>query len=168
MRGTGGSAETLGVDSKSLGKLGNDLMLAADDIPPPPAPFVTTGSDPISTSIKGKQADLETPIQTGLPQVKTDAKKTGGAIAAAALKYEQTDEQLAQQIKQHTFEDPASSPSGGGLGGAQGVRPVTQHFRETSGGEPPAMSPPNAPASGAPAGGTPAGGAPASSGVRGG
>ena len=73
MQGTGGSAETLGVDPKSLSNLGNDMLSAADDIPPPPAPFTVSGTDPISTKIKGMQSSLETPIQTGLPEAKTSA-----------------------------------------------------------------------------------------------
>ncbi|MDT5118265.1 MAG: hypothetical protein QOE30_4004 [Mycobacterium sp.] len=182
MRGTGGSAETLGVDSKSLSNLGNDMLSAADDIPPPPAPFTVSGTDPISTKIMGMQSDLETPIQTGLPEAKTGAKKTANSIVAAATKYETTDEQLATQIEQHTF-DKAGSPSvGGGLGGAQGVvgfksAPVEStgfstpnHVGGKVGGDAPVSAPratTNVPSASSPGGGppsaeTPASGAPGS------
>jgi hypothetical protein len=134
MHGTGGSTETLGVDPKSLSNLGNDLLSSADDIPAPPAPFTVTGSDPISTKIKGMQSSLETPIQTGLPEAKTGAKKTANSIVASASMYETTDEQLAKQIEQHTFDKPGGPSSGGGLGGgAQGVVGFRGNPAETTG-----------------------------------
>ena len=169
MHGTGGSTETLGVDPKSLSNLGNDLLSSADDIPAPPAPFTVTGSDPISTKIKGMQSSLETPIQTGLPEAKTGAKKTANSIVASASMYETTDEQLAKQIEQHTFDRPGGPSVGGGLGdGAQGVAGFKGNPAETTGfstpnrvggrvgGDTPVSAPPattNAP--GAPAGAAP-------------
>ncbi|MDT5400164.1 MAG: hypothetical protein QOK33_3395 [Mycobacterium sp.] len=181
MQGTGGSAETLGVDPKSLSNLGNDMLSAADDIPPPPAPFTVSGTDPVSTKIMGMQASLETPIQTGLPEAKTGAKKTANSIVAAATKYEKTDEQLAKQIEEHTFDKPGTPSVGGGLGGAQGVVGIKGNPAETTGfstpnrvggkigGDAPTATPPSAPTANAdapatatPGGATPGPGAPAS------
>ena len=123
MQGKGGSTETLGVDPKSLTNLGNDMLSAADDIPPPPAPFTVSGTDPISMKIMSMQSSLERPIQTGLPEVKTEAKKTATSIVTGAHMYETTDEQLAKQIEQHTFDKSATpgAGTGGGLSGAQGI-----------------------------------------------
>ncbi|WP_319450283.1 MULTISPECIES: hypothetical protein [unclassified Mycobacterium] len=176
MRGTGGSAETLGVDGKLLNNVGNDLVSSAGNIPAPPAPFATAGTDPISAKIATGLAKLETPIQTGLPELKTSATQIGGKIAAAGGKYDQTDEQLAKQIEQHTFDKSGSPSVGGGLGGAQGVvgfkggGPVERtgfstpnHVGGKVGGDAPVSAPPataSAPAS--VGGGTPGADAPAS------
>jgi hypothetical protein len=162
------------VDPKSLSNLGNDMLSAADDIPPPPAPFTVSGTDPISTKIMGMQASLETPIQTALPEAKTGAKKTANSIVAAATKYETTDEQLAKQIEEHTFDKPGTPSVGGGLGGAQGVVGIKGNPAETTGfstpnrvggkvgGDTPVSAPPattpSAPSTG---GGTPSADAPA-------
>jgi hypothetical protein len=176
MRGTGGSAETLGVDSKSLSNLGHDLVTSAGDIPAPPAPFTVTGTDSISKTIKGMQSTLETPIQTGLPDVKTGANKTANSIVTSATMYETTDEQLAKQIEQHTFDKSGAPSVGGGLGGAQGVvgfksSPVQSTGFSTPnrvggkvGGDAPATAPSSAPmpATGSPGGATPGGGSPGS------
>jgi hypothetical protein len=180
VQGKGGSTETLGVDPKSLSNLGNDMVSAADDIPPPPAPFTVSGTDPISTKIMGMQSSLETPIQTGLPEVKTAAKKTANSIVTGAHMYETTDEQLAKQIEQHTFDKPGTpSPSpGGGLNGAQGVVGVRGGPAEQAGfftpksvggavgggapgsALPAAPSAPTAPAAGPPSADAPASGSP--------
>jgi hypothetical protein len=163
MRGTGGSAETLGVDGKLLSSVGNDLASSAGNIPDPLAPFTTAGTDPLSAKIATMSAKLDAPIQTGLPERKASATAIGGKIAAAGGKYDQTDEQLAKQIEEHTFDKSRSPSIGGGLGG--GAQGVVGFKGGTVGGNTPASAPPantNAPSAPSAGGGTPSDDAPAS------
>ena len=172
--------ETLGVDPVSLSRYGNDMLSAATDIPVAPAPFTAGGADPISMKIMSTLPSLEAPIQTGLPEVKAEATKTATSIVASASMYETTDEQLAKQIEQHTFDRPGGPSVGGGLGdGAQGVAGLKGNPAETTGfstpnrvggrvgGDTPVSAPPattNAP--GAPAAGSGASGAGTSAACR--
>ena len=59
--------ETLGVDPPALTRYGTDLLNSANEIPPPPEPFVVDGQDAISTAIAEKLPGLEEPILRGLP-----------------------------------------------------------------------------------------------------
>lgn len=108
--------ETLGVDPVSLSGFGNEMLSAAGDIPLAPPPFTTAGTDPISLKIMSALPGIETPIQTGLPEIKAEATKTASDIVDAAAKYLQTDEQLAKAYEAHQF-DGQGGPSGGGAGG---------------------------------------------------
>jgi len=96
--------EPLGVDPVSLSGFGNEMLSAAGDIPLAPPPFTTDGADPISLKIMSALPGIETPIQTGLPEIKAEATKTASDIVAAAAKYLQTDEQLAKAHEAHRFD----------------------------------------------------------------
>jgi hypothetical protein len=112
--------ETLGVDPVSLSGFGNEMLSAAGDIPLAPPPFTTAGADPISLKIMSALPGIETPIQTGLPEIKAEATKTASDIVDAAAKYLQTDEQLAKAYENQQF-DGQGGPSGGGGASGGGV-----------------------------------------------
>ncbi|WP_319452979.1 MULTISPECIES: hypothetical protein [unclassified Mycobacterium] len=109
--------ETLGVDPVSLSGFGNEMLSAAGDIPLAPPPFTTAGADPISLKIMSALPGIETPIQTGLPEIKAEATKTASDIVDAAAKYLQTDEQLAKAYENQQFDGQGGSPGGGGASG---------------------------------------------------
>ena len=95
---------------------GNEMLSAAGDIALAPPPFTTAGADPISLKVISALPGIETPIQTGLPEIKAEATKTASEIVAAAAKYLQTAEQLAKAYEAHGFDGQGGS-SGRGAGG---------------------------------------------------
>ncbi len=100
--------ETLGVDTEMLSRFGSELVTVASQIPQMPSPLTLSGGDAISAAIMARMPELETPIQTGLAEVKAAATKTANNIVAAAERYAQTDEQLARAI------EAAGEPTAGG------------------------------------------------------
>ncbi len=111
---TGGVGDSLRVDPELLGRLGNDLQSAADDLPDAPPPFVVTGADAISQAISEKLPGIEAPIQEALPQLKSAATTTASNIVTASGMYQSTDEQLAANYEKHQFDQGA--PGAGGAG----------------------------------------------------
>jgi hypothetical protein len=109
-----GEMETLRVDPEALAGHGRALVSAAEDIPPAPEPFVTTGQDAISQAIMGMQATIEGPILTGLPEIKTAATATGKKVEDAAQTYLRVDAEIAQ-----TIESVLAGEAGHGATGAE-------------------------------------------------
>jgi hypothetical protein len=115
---SGGDGQVLKVDPELLQQLGESLRTAAGSLPAAPAPFVVTGTDPLSVAIAEKLPTIEGDIQTALPQVKTDATATASNIVAAAGKYQGADAQLAANYQQHQFDQAGAAGAGAGAAGA--------------------------------------------------
>jgi hypothetical protein len=100
------------------------MVDAATGLPSAPAPFVETGTDPLSLAISGMLPGIEDPIQEALPKLKTEATKTANNIVTAAGRYQRTDEQLAANYDEHRFDGANSAGAGsagsGGGGNAMG------------------------------------------------
>jgi hypothetical protein len=119
---TGGVGDSLRVDPELLGRLGNDLQSAAEDLPDAPPPFVVTGADAISQAISEKLPGIEGPIQEALPHLKSAATTTASNIVTASGMYQSTDEQLAANYQKHQFDQgaPGAGGAGSGAGGGGG------------------------------------------------
>jgi len=114
------TTETLIVDDGRLAAAGGRLQTLAASIPDAPAPFsVSAGSDRLSETIASQIPEAEAPAINGLPPLKQSAKTTADNIVQAAVRYAQTDAELAAAYERHQFDSPAG-PSGGGGASATG------------------------------------------------
>ena len=124
----------LRVDPPELTSGASGLEAAANGIPEPPAPFTSTGTDALSARLSSLTQELESPLIAGLPATKAEALANAQKILQAAGIYEQTDEQIADEVRRATEGlDPAAGgvPGGGGAGsggvgapGAGGASPA--------------------------------------------
>ena len=115
----------LRVNTGELANGGNGLVTGAQAIPEPLQPLVTTGTDALSLALQSKTQEIELPLIEGMPRTKAEALATAEKIIRAAGLYEQTDQQVADQIRKALadLEGAGDAGSGGGApgGGAGGV-----------------------------------------------
>jgi ESX secretion-associated protein EspJ len=90
-----GQPAPLKVDPEQLGRLGNQLLSAAGDLPEVPLPFMVTGTDALSAAIACRLPSIEGPIHDALPKLKNEAATIATNVVTAAAKYASTDAQLA-------------------------------------------------------------------------
>jgi hypothetical protein len=118
--------DELRVDPEELAAGGRGLETAAANIPEPLAPFTSTGTDALSTILNTLTQAKEAPLITGMPETKAEALATARKVVAAAERYEQSDQQIADDIRRATAEldaaagGGASSTGGTGSGGGAG------------------------------------------------
>jgi hypothetical protein len=113
----------LRVDPEELTSGASGLEAAANSIPEPPAPFTSTGTDALSSILNTLTQSKESPL-AGMPATKAEALANAQKILQAAGIYEQTDQQIADEVRRATEGlDPAASgaPGGGGGVGAPGA-----------------------------------------------
>lgn len=93
---------------------------AAGSLPEPPAPFTSSGSDPLSVALTKLLQDREAAFIESLPKVKEDALKTASDMGVAADRYEKTDQEIYDAVMQRVAEFDAlyGPPDTAGGGGA--------------------------------------------------
>ena len=127
--------EPLYIDTDAVRAGGNEMLNAAESMPPAPPTTALTGSDPLSTAIIGQISSIQTPIVFGLPVFKADAVKTATDVVAAADRYEKTDEMLGKRIEEQTAQLPGGAGApGAGVPGAGAVAGGAQNAAASQGG----------------------------------
>jgi hypothetical protein len=114
----------LRVNPPELGAGASGLEDAANSIPEPPAAFTSTGTDALSAILSTLTQEKESPLIAGMPATKSEALATVQKILQAAGIYEQTDQQIADEVRRATegLDSAAGgAPGGGGAGQAGGV-----------------------------------------------
>jgi hypothetical protein len=112
----------LRVDPEELTSGASGLEAAANGIPEPPAPFTSTGADALSAILNTLTQEKESPLIAGLPATKAEALANAQKILQAAGIYDQTDQQIADEVRRATEGlDPAAAGAPGGGVGAPGV-----------------------------------------------
>ncbi|WP_082969605.1 type VII secretion target [Mycobacterium kyorinense] len=101
--------EPLSVDPERLAAAAQRLLAAAEAIPQPPAPYTSTGTDPLSAAIAAQASKVEAPVAEGLPALQKEASESAHNVASAASAYERTDRQLGVEINKRTFPGPDRS-----------------------------------------------------------
>jgi hypothetical protein len=100
------------------------LESAANSIPEPLAPFTATGADALSAILSTLTQEKESSLIAGMPATKAEALANARKALQAAGIYEQTDQQIADEIRKATegLDSAAGgAPGGGGVSGAGGV-----------------------------------------------
>ncbi|MBO0676291.1 hypothetical protein JRC04_02305 [Mycolicibacterium sp. S2-37] len=116
--------EELRVNPGELASGGNGLVDGASAIPDPLPPLVVEGTDALSRAIQSRTQEIEQPLIDGLPRTKEEALATAQNIIKAAGMYEQTDQQVADQVAKALEArgvggaGSAGGATGGGAGGA--------------------------------------------------
>ncbi|WP_422747274.1 hypothetical protein ACN27E_05645 [Mycobacterium sp. WMMD1722] len=110
--------EELRVNTGELASGGNGLVDGANAIPEPLPPLVLEGTDALSLAIQNRTQQIEQPLIDGLPRTKEEALETARNIIKAAGMYEQTDQQVADQVAKAL---EARGVGGAGAAGAGGV-----------------------------------------------
>jgi hypothetical protein len=113
----------LRVNPEELTSGANGLQEAANGIPEPLAPFTSTGTDALSSILNTLTQSKESPL-AGMPATKAEALANAQKILQAAGIYEQTDQQIADEVRRATEGlDPAAggAPGGGGASPAVGA-----------------------------------------------
>jgi hypothetical protein len=108
----------LRVNPEELTSGATGLQGAANGIPEPLAPFTATGTDALSAILSSLTQDKESPL-AAMPATKAEAIANAQKILQAAGIYEQTDQQIADEVRRATEGlDPAAggAPGGGGAG----------------------------------------------------
>jgi len=116
----------LRVNPEELTSGATGLEAAANGIPEPPAPFTATGTDALSAILSSLTQSKESPL-AAMPATKAEAIANAQKILQAAGIYEQTDQQIADEVRRATEGlDPAAggAPGGGGAGAAGGGVPA--------------------------------------------
>jgi hypothetical protein len=113
----------LRVDPEELGAGATGLEGAANNIPEPLAPFTSTGTDALSAILSTLTQAKESPLITGMPATKAEAIATAQKILRAAGIYEQTDQQIADDVRRATegLDSAVGLTSGGGGASAGGA-----------------------------------------------
>jgi hypothetical protein len=123
--------ETLRVDTGLVLEAGANLQSIAAAIPPPPSVSAPGGADALSMAIAAKIAEVVDPVIAQLPISKQELKAYSEKVKAAAHKYEMTERQIAEDIRERIAQfdalfnkcaadapgapsSPAGSPTGGG------------------------------------------------------
>ncbi|MDT5302096.1 MAG: hypothetical protein QOG79_5338 [Mycobacterium sp.] len=112
----------LRVDPEELTTGATGLQEAANGIPEPLAPFTSTGADALSSILNTLTQSKES-LLAGMPATKAEALANAQKILQAAGIYEQTDQQIADEVRRATEGlDPAAggAPGGGGASPAVG------------------------------------------------
>lgn len=107
----------LSVDPDAVESGGNNFLAEANNLPAPPAPFMPSGSDPLSLRIIAEVPLAEEPITAGLPAVKAEAAKTASDVVTAAGMYRDTDQAAGEEISRRF--DPACARHSQDAAGAQ-------------------------------------------------
>ncbi|WP_231737557.1 hypothetical protein [Mycobacterium sp. IS-1742] len=108
----------LRVNTGELANGGNGLVSGAQAIPEPLQPLVTTGTDALSLALAARTNEVELPLIEGMPKTKAEALATAENIIRAAALYEQSDQQIADQVRKALAElDGAQAAGGGGAAG---------------------------------------------------
>ncbi|BCI53141.1 hypothetical protein NIIDNTM18_24190 [Mycolicibacterium litorale] len=110
----------LRVNTGELANGGNGLVSGAQAIPEPLQPLVTSGTDALSLALAARTNEVELPLIEGMPKTKAEALATAENIIRAAGLYEQTDQQIADQIRKALAELDGAG-AGGGAGAAGGA-----------------------------------------------
>ena len=107
----------LRVNTGELAKGGNGLVGGAQAIPEPLQPLVTSGTDALSLALAARTNEVELPLIEGMPKTKADALATAENIIRAAALYEQSDQQIADQVRKALAELDGAGAAGEGAGG---------------------------------------------------
>jgi hypothetical protein len=112
----------LRVNPEELTSGATGLQDAANGIPEPLAPFTATGTDALSAILSSLTQDKESALIAGMPATKAEALATAQKILQAAGMYEQTDQQIADEVRRalEGVEAAAGGAPGGGGAGAAG------------------------------------------------
>ena len=110
----------LRVNPPALTAGASGLESGANAIPEPPAPFTSTGTDALSAILNSLTQAKEAPLITGMPATKAEALATAQKIFQAAGMYEQSDQQIADDVHKAL----AGLDGGGGAPGAGGANPA--------------------------------------------
>jgi hypothetical protein len=111
----------LRVNPEELASGASGLEGAANGIPEPLAPFTSTGTDALSAILSTLTQAKESPL-AGMPATKAEALATAQKILHAAGIYEQTDQQISDDVRRATegLDSAAGGVSGGGGANAAG------------------------------------------------
>ena len=88
----------LRVNPPALSAGASGLEGGANAIPEPPAQFTSTGTDALSTILNTLTQEKEAPLIAGMPVTKAEALATAQKILQAAGMYEQSDQQIADDV----------------------------------------------------------------------
>jgi hypothetical protein len=114
----------LRVNPPELGAGASGLEDAANSIPEPPAAFTSTGTDALSAILSTLTQEKESPLIAGMPATKADALATAQKIVQAAGIYEQTDQEIADEVRralEGVDSAAGGAPGGGGASPAVGA-----------------------------------------------
>jgi len=108
----------LRVNPPDLSDGASGLERGANAIPEPPAPFTSTGTDALSAILNTLTQEKEAPLIAGMPVTKAEALATAQKILQAAGMYEQSDQQIADDVHKALAGLDAAAGGAPGAGGA--------------------------------------------------